>query len=85
MVSFFNTGDWFKESGVKPVEKFVPPYRYYCLLNMIFWSILVLVPFFYLAFNIFISGNILHILLLLVPIGLREFNIQTNKKYYKML
>ncbi|XP_015377754.1 PREDICTED: 1-acyl-sn-glycerol-3-phosphate acyltransferase delta-like, partial [Diuraphis noxia] len=32
MVSFFNTGDWFKESGVKPVEKFVPPYRYYCVL-----------------------------------------------------
>lgn len=70
MVSFFNTGDWFKESGVTPVEKFVPPHSYYCLLNMIFWSILVLVPFFYLAFSIFISGNILHILLLVVPIGL---------------
>lgn len=82
MVSFFNTGDWFKESGVKPVEKFVPPYRYYCLLNMVFWSILILVPFFYLAFNIFTSGNLLHILFLVIPLGLRKFNIQTNIIYY---
>jgi hypothetical protein len=75
MVSFFNTGDWFKESGVKPVEKFVPPNRYYSLLNIVFWSILILTPFFYFTFNILISGNLLHILLLVVPIGLRKFII----------
>jgi len=70
MVSFLNTGDWFKESGVKPLEKFVPPYRYYSLLNIVFWSILILTPFFYFTFNVLISGNLLQILLLVVPLGL---------------
>ncbi|XP_050053412.1 1-acyl-sn-glycerol-3-phosphate acyltransferase delta-like isoform X2 [Aphis gossypii] len=70
MVSFFNTGDWFKESGVKPLEKFVPPLRYYSLINIILWSILILVPFFYFTFNVLISGNLLHILMLMVPLGL---------------
>lgn len=73
MVSFFNTGDWFKESGVKPLEKFVPPRRYYCVLNMIFWTLVTLIPFFYVAFNVLLSGNLLHITLLSAPFGLRKF------------
>lgn len=82
MVSFFETGDWFKKSGVKPVEKFFPPYRYNCLINMVFWSVLILALFFYFAFNILISGNLLHVILLVVPIGLRKFKIQTYIKYF---
>lgn len=75
MVSFFKTGDWFKESGVKPLEKFIAPYRYNCVLNIVFWSIIILVPFFYCAFNILTSGNIFHILLFIVPLGLRAYTL----------
>jgi len=75
MVSFVNTGDWFKESGVEPLEKFVPPRRYYCLLNVIGFSLVTLIPFFYLASKILISGNLIYISLLALPIVLREFNI----------
>lgn len=75
MVSFMNTGDWFKESGVKPVEKYVPPRRYSCVINMVFWSLFSLLLFFYLAFNILISGNLVYIVLFTLSIFLREFNV----------
>lgn len=70
MVSFVNTGDWFKESGVEPLEKFVSPRRYYCLLNVIGFSLITLIPFFYLASKILISGNLIYISLLALPIVL---------------
>lgn len=72
MVSFVNTGDWFKENDVKPLEVYVPPYRYGCVVNIIFWSLVTLIPLFYLAFKILISGNIFHIILFLIPFGLRK-------------
>lgn len=74
MVSFLKTGDWFKENGIKSVEEIYPPNRYYCVLNMAFWSLLTLISFFYLGFKILISGNLLHIALFLIPIGLRKFS-----------
>lgn len=73
MVSFVNTGDWFKESGVEPLEKFVPPYSYNCVLNILFWALFTLIPFFYFTYNIFISGNLFHILLWAMPIVLSKF------------
>lgn len=79
MVSFLNTGDWFKESGVKPVEKYVPPRNYFSVINMVFWSLFTLVPFFYLAFNILISGNLNHMALFTLPVFLREFIIKLYK------
>lgn len=75
MVSFVNTGDWFKESGVEPLKKFVPPRRYYCLLNIVVFSLFTLISFFYLAGKIIISGNLIYISLLALPIVLRELNI----------
>lgn len=73
MVSLMNTGDWFKESGVKRVEKFVPPVNYCCLINMIFWSLFTLIPFSYLTFNVLMSGNLFYIALLVIPLALRKF------------
>jgi len=70
MVSFLKTGDWFQESGVKPVAKFIPPRRLNCVINIIFWSLFTLIPFSYLAFTVLMSGNLLHIILLVIPLGL---------------
>ncbi|VVC31726.1 Acyltransferase, C-terminal domain,Phospholipid/glycerol acyltransferase [Cinara cedri] len=64
MVSYVNTGDWFKENDVKPLEKFITPRSYMSLLNIIFWSLVTFLPFLYLSFKILISGNLLHIGLL---------------------
>jgi len=76
MVSFLKTGDWFQESGVKPVAKFIPPRRLNCVINIIFWSLFTLIPFSYLAFTVLMSGNLLHIILLVIPLGLRKYYIQ---------
>jgi len=73
MVSFLKTGDWFKESGVEPLEKFIPPHRYYCVLNIAFWILFTLIPFFYFSFIILMSGNLLYIVLFFAPLGLRKF------------
>jgi len=70
MVSFVNTGDWFKESGVEPLEKFVPPRRYYCLLNTVLFSLITFVSFFYLASKVITSGNLIYISLLALLIVL---------------
>lgn len=72
MVSFLNTGDWFEESGVEPLEKFIPPRRYYCVLNMAFWMLFTLTAFFYFAFDVLMSGSFLRIALFFAPLGLRK-------------
>lgn len=81
MVSFANTGDWFKESGLEPLEKFVPPRRYCCLLNVIGFSLFTIIPYFYLAGKVLLSANLIHISLLTLPIVIREcFDIRRRKK-----
>lgn len=80
MDSFANTGDWFKESGVEKVQEFKIPLRYGCLLSVLFWVLLVLIPFFYFALNVLISGNLFYIALLVIPFGLRKSNIQISLK-----
>lgn len=79
MVSFVNTGDWFKENDVKPLEKFIPPHSYNCVLNIVFWSLFTLIPFFYFTYKILISGNLFHIILLAIPIVLSKFFFQKCK------
>lgn len=74
MVSFVNTGDWFKESGVKPLEKCIPPYSYNCVLNILFWALFTLIPAIYFSYKILISGNLFHIILLTIPTVLGKFS-----------
>lgn len=78
MVSFVDTGDWFKTSGVKPLEKFITPRGYASLLNIIFWSLFTLIPLLYLSFKILISGNLIHMALLVAPLYLRKYKYIVN-------
>lgn len=49
MESFLRTGDWFKESGVRPVKGFNINRRPYTLLNVVFWNSAINCPLLYLA------------------------------------
>lgn len=61
MESFFKTGDFFAESGVQRREPMKMPRRYFSLINIIVWSIVVLVPVFYYLTRLITSGSTLYI------------------------
>ncbi|XP_046665471.1 1-acyl-sn-glycerol-3-phosphate acyltransferase gamma-like [Homalodisca vitripennis] len=61
MESFLHTGDFFAESGVDRVEPFLLPRRYYSLVNMATWAVIVIVPVFYYLTRLITSGSTLYI------------------------
>jgi len=61
MESFLHTGDFFTESGVKRVEPFLLPRRYYSLFNMVTWAIVAIVPVFYYLTCLLMSGSSVYI------------------------
>ncbi|XP_050537687.1 1-acyl-sn-glycerol-3-phosphate acyltransferase delta-like [Daktulosphaira vitifoliae] len=65
MDSFIKTGDWFKESGVEPLEKFKSKRKYSSLVNFIFWAVVVLVPLAKLLCNFMIFGKFIFLGVLL--------------------
>ncbi|XP_050419796.1 1-acyl-sn-glycerol-3-phosphate acyltransferase delta-like [Adelges cooleyi] len=64
--SFNNTGDWFKESGVERVEGFKTKPKYYSLINIIVWLVIIYVPLTKFAFSALLTFNILHLVLLVI-------------------
>ncbi|KAF7281438.1 hypothetical protein GWI33_004764 [Rhynchophorus ferrugineus] len=58
--SFIQTGDFFKNSGVTPVEPWVPERRIWPLLNIVLWMFTILVPMVYYLIKLFFSGQLLY-------------------------
>lgn len=58
--SFFRTDDFFAESGVRRVEPFRLPRRYFSLINTVSWGIAVLVPIMYGLICLLTSGSTLY-------------------------
>lgn len=58
--SFHNTGDFFKESGVKRVEPFSVAPRIYSLLNTVGWAVFTLTPMLYYLLGLLFSGELLY-------------------------
>ncbi|XP_068630206.1 1-acyl-sn-glycerol-3-phosphate acyltransferase gamma-like [Battus philenor] len=59
--SFFNTGDFFLESGVEKVESFQVPPRVYSLINTLGWAIITLTPMMYYLIGLLFSGKLLYL------------------------
>ncbi|GLG93978.1 Putative lysophosphatidic acid acyltransferase lpaat [Gryllus bimaculatus] len=58
--SFFRTGDFFAESGVRRIVPFRLRRRYFSLLNTACWAIAVLVPMMYCLICLLTSGSTLY-------------------------
>jgi hypothetical protein len=58
--SFFRTGDFFAESGVKRIEGYRLPRRYYSLINTVAWGFVVLVPMMYYLLRLLTSGSTIY-------------------------
>lgn len=61
MESFLQTGDWFSESGVQRVDTFTLPRRYYSLINMVGWAVVILIPMIYYLTKLITSGSTLYV------------------------
>lgn len=59
--SFHKTGDFFKDTDIKPIEPIILKHRMAPLLNWISWMILAMLPILYLILSMILSGKILHI------------------------
>ncbi|PSN36531.1 1-acyl-sn-glycerol-3-phosphate acyltransferase delta [Blattella germanica] len=59
--SFFKTGDFFSESGVKRVEGLHLPRRYFSLINTAAWGFVVLCPMMYYLLRLLTSGSTIYI------------------------
>jgi hypothetical protein len=58
--SFFRTGDFFAESGVKRIEGYRLPRRYYSLINTVAWGFIILVPMVYYLLRLLTSGSTIY-------------------------
>lgn len=58
--SFIKTGDFFEQSGVQRVEGFRLNRRYYSLLNVLFWSFVILIPMFSNLIKLLVTGQFLY-------------------------
>ncbi len=61
--SFHETGDFFKTSGIKPVEGIVFPKRKSSLINWLAWMMITLLPIAYLLIEMLLSGKIFQVLI----------------------
>lgn len=60
--SFHETGDFFKTSGIAPIEPIIFPNRKSSLINWVAWMVVAMLPILYFLINELISGQILHVL-----------------------
>lgn len=75
MESFLRTGDWFSESGVQRVDTFTLPRRYYSLINMVGWALVILIPMIYYLTKLITSGSTLYVSIGITVILLSEYFI----------
>lgn len=76
--SFFETGNFFKLSGVPKIEPVRLPRRIYGLINASLWAIAVNVPMLYYIIQLLISGSTLYFSIGAGLIGICKYYI----KYY---
>ncbi|XP_033211115.1 1-acyl-sn-glycerol-3-phosphate acyltransferase gamma-like [Belonocnema kinseyi] len=76
LASFYETGDYFKTSGVPRLEAFKLERRYYSLINTAFWAVVILVPMLYYLIRLFISGSTVCISIGIGILGLFLFLMQ---------
>ena len=58
--SFFNTGDFFLESGVERRESFTVPPPIWSLVNALGWAVVILTPMLYFLLGLLFSGKLLY-------------------------
>lgn len=58
--SFFNTGDFFLESGVERREPFTVPPPIWSLVNALGWAVVTLTPMLYYLLGLLFSGKLLY-------------------------
>lgn len=61
--SFEETGDFFAISGVPKLERSIIEKRYYSLVNIICWTVVVITPMLYYLINLLLSGSIIYFLI----------------------
>jgi lysophosphatidic acid acyltransferase/lysophosphatidylinositol acyltransferase len=61
--SFHETGDFFKNSGIKPIEPIVFPNRKSSLINWVAWMFVALLPILFFLINELMSGQIFHVII----------------------
>ncbi|KAF3424948.1 hypothetical protein E2986_09400 [Frieseomelitta varia] len=61
--SFEETGDFFAISEVPKLERSIIKKRYYSLVNIICWTVVVLTPMLYYLINLLLSGSIIYFLI----------------------
>lgn len=59
--SFHNTGDFFKESNVRPIPAIDLPRRVQPMINTLFWTFLVLTPMLYYLTQLIFGGNLIYL------------------------
>lgn len=59
--SFHTHGDFFKSSGVPPIDPIIMKPRLSSLLNTIFWIIVTVLPIVYFLMSLLLTGNILYL------------------------
>lgn len=70
--SFYNTGDFFTESGVKRVNPFKLQRRPYSLINTVVWNIVILVPMLKWLLGLLFSGELLYFSIAIAVLGTCE-------------
>lgn len=73
--SFFNTGDFFLESGVERVEPFEVPPRVYSLINTLGWAVVTLTPMLYYLLGLLLSGKLVYFSIGCVILGACKYLI----------
>jgi hypothetical protein len=73
--SFFHTGDFFAESGVKRIEGYHLPRRYYSLINTVAWGFVVLVPMVYYLLRLLTSGSTIYFSVGIGIIGICKYTL----------
>ncbi|KAK9297949.1 hypothetical protein QLX08_008483 [Tetragonisca angustula] len=87
--SFEETGDFFAISGVPKLERSIIKKRYYSLVNIICWTVVVLTPMLYYLINLLLSGSIIYFLIGASSILLsnlsayakNDWNVQNKQKF----
>jgi lysophosphatidic acid acyltransferase / lysophosphatidylinositol acyltransferase len=73
--SFHETGDFFKNSGIAPIEPIVMPPRLSSLINWVAWMVIAMLPILYLLINMILSGQFFYVLIgCAIVIACKYFN-----------
>jgi len=81
--SFFSTGDFFAESGVKRIEGYRLPRRYYSLINTVTWGFVVVVPMVYYLLRLLTSGSTMYFSIGIGIISICKYNSYVSwKRHY---